>query len=447
MKLNEIQKKYLLNRTEVLLYVANKEETKAIKEKLTLMNVFINIDLVVGEQTVLFFKYHNYHVALLVGESIGGRACYNVISKVGKEFPNLQYVVNIGCCAKTLKKAGNQVIFAERVFDADLRKEEKDGTKYSISENKHTLLSNRINTNCEKLFGKDYKLIFGPIVASAAVVKSIKLKKRYYKTYPYAKAIEMEGIAISDYAIGRGIEWILIKGVSDNGVRKNGSEGQYNATANAFSVFMRLLEHSMLDLQRMKVFVGGAVKDVDDSTALNIEDNCAALGNTLFKNDCKIINGLGAIVGNSLVAAAYVYRKNEDEVPFSSLIDLYPFPRTQDKNRKMNALSLYEKNRNVMINQCVVSLFIYGRDRKSDEYNGLANESDKAGAIGIPRIVVPTKAFLSQKLYQIIKDNFYDGIKDKEYITLFDSLEDKPFNKQIEIVVSLLKQLDDVLYK
>lgn len=444
--------KYYYKRTEIFLFIANEEELKAFNTFIESHNIIISSTITINKYQVKLFRYNNYHIAMTCPMSTGGRGASDVLHNVANEFPNLQYVVNIGCCATTSRKVKNEVVFADKVFDADLRKEKKNGTEYAIGENKHSTLSNRIKLNIELLSGKDYSLVLEPMISSSAVIKNKITKKQYVKAYPYASGIEMEGLAISDYALMRNIEWMVIKGTSDNGIRKKGGHNQKKATINAFDVFFKILNNKLLPLERVKVFVSGAVEsDLEKNNHdlyLEVETNSYLLGESLLKNNYKIINGLGYGVGFGLVSSAYSYHRNDTSDPFSTFMEVFPFPRTKDVKKKESVRAFYQENRNNMINQCLLSLFVYGRNTDVNQYNGMIDEFNIAGGYYLPRIVLPTEGFISNRLYETAMDSLPKDIGDSLVVEIYRSIGNNKnnFSEQIKIAILLLGSLDNMFY-
>lgn len=439
-----MQQKYILRRTEILILLANIDEFDGFIKCLDHYKVTNRVVVQINNFEIYAFKYNSYHICYFLVDGTGPRSAINALRTVADNFPNLNCVVNIGCCASTKLKVSKEVIFADRVFDADAKKIKNKVNQFAIAENKHQTFSNIIKSRI-KDYKSNYLINYAPLISSSGLIKDKDTKKLYVKAYPYAAGIEMEGVAVSDYALLRGLEWIVIKGTSDNGVNKKGNAGQTEAAYNASDLFFHILDVEALSRTRAKVFIGGAIsKNANTKISREVESNCYNLASCLLKNNYKIINGLGQIVGTSLVSAVYSHKRDTDCDSFDSYMEIFPFPRVVDKKRKATVQQFYEMNRRNMIKQCVFSLFVYGRNTKDGEQNGLEDEFNIAGSFLEPRIVIPQAKYLSKKLFTTVLDTKFEGIKSKEYCDLYMTLIYKEsFDIKIKKVIQLLDILDN----
>ncbi len=444
MEINAYKLTYLFKRTEILIYLANNVEQNAFfdyfKEYSKRKIISINVDNTI----VNFIKYGNYHLAVVLGNEVGSISAINVIEPIYKYFPNLLYIVNIGCCASMMDNINidgkQEVIFATTIFDADLRKELDNGIKeYKHTRNNSNCLTNIIKNADLDLNLNNTKLTIGPIISSSAIVSSSSYKNNLYNNFPYAEALEMEGNAIATLSITKKIDWVILKGVSDNAKNKIGNNGQYTATQYASYVFFALLSKNILPLKRMPIFIGGALADTNTSENANIIN----LANALFKNNYKIINGYGLNVGNALISAAYRYTTFIDKVDIDSLIQIYPFPYTLSDNELIK--QSYNANRDLMIDKSLISLFIYGRNTKENEYNGLSDEYYISASHNLINLVIPSKGYYSEKLYQK-RSATIEAINNSKFKKIYDSLGKDNYDVKINKIIQLLKIIDDTFY-
>lgn len=444
MKINAYKLTYLFKRTEILIYLANNVEQKAFFAYFSKISKSPIIRINVDNTIISFAKYKNYHLAVVLGNEVGSISAINVIEPIYKYFPNLLYIVNIGCCASMMDEINadhkQEVIFATTIFDADLRKELDDGIKeYKHTTNNSNCLTNIIKNADLGLNLKNTKLTIGPIISSSAIVSSSSYKKNLYNNFPYAEALEMEGNAIATLSITKKIDWIILKGVSDNAKNKDGNKGQYTATQYASYVFFKLLVKNILPLKRMPVFIGGALADTNTSENANIIN----LANALFKNNYKIINGYGLNVGNALISAAYKYRTFVDRVDIDSLIQIYPFPYTLSDDELIK--QSYKANRDLMIDKSLISLFIYGRDTDENDYNGLSDEYYVSASHNLINLVIPSKGYYSSQLYDK-RAATIEAINNSKFKKIYDNLGKDNYDTKINKIIQLLKIIDDTFY-
>lgn len=443
-----MQRNYILRRTEILVLIANDKEYEGFVECLRENNVQNEVKFIFQDFEIYAFKRNKYHICYVYINGTGPSNTTRTLELVANYFTNLKYIVNVGCCASACSSVKEEVIFADRMFDADARKEKGGKTKYAIFENKHYKFSNVIRTKLNNLKNRPYAIKYEPLIASSAVVKDAKTKKKYFDAYPYAAGIEMEGIAISNYALSRGIEWLVIKGTSDNGITKRGSKGQKKASKRSTDVFLKILDSNAFERTRTKLFVGGAVSEkAGFKERQKVEKCCYKLASELLKENYKIISGLGRVVGTSMVSAVYAFKRDCGCETFDDYMEIFPFPRIVDKRKKSTVQQFYSMNRLNMIEQCVFSLFVFGRNTKNGEQNGLLEEFNIAGSLFIPRIAIPSEKYFSKFLYKTILATDNVGIKSDNYCKNYKILADaNDFESKIKIAINLLEVLDDYYY-
>jgi nucleoside phosphorylase len=100
------------------------------------------------------------------------------------------------------------------------------------------LLSRLQATTIEPL---PYQVHFGQMVSSATLVDSPEYRTKIKYLVPHAIGGDMEGAAIYAAAATNGIEWIVVKGISDQGQDKSYAP-QPRAAANAADFVVRTLQ-------------------------------------------------------------------------------------------------------------------------------------------------------------------------------------------------------------
>ena len=443
--IENVRKNYILKRTEILILIVNKNELRGFKTKLNDCGVKEGEPIRINDTEVHPFIANGYHVCyfLLPGKS-GPTEVWKAFDAVADEFPNLKYIANIGCCATTEEEVRDVVLIAERVFDADSRKEEKKAI-YTGPSREHYSSGNYLKEAAYEIKEEakaKYDVDYCGIISSSAVVKNGELKSKYISAYPSGEGIEMEGIALSNYAFSRKIEWLMIKGTSDNCTDKEGGKGQDKATYNASDVFFELLKKTVLQKMRPTVFIGGAFSSISKKKCFEVEDNSEYLGTELLKNDYKLITGLGLIVGTNILAAAYRYCNGLKNNNYEEYIETFPFPRTINGQKKELLMPIYNSNRQHMMEKSVISMFIYGRKYKEGKYNGLINEFNDAYSENLLRFVIPTKKTCSDHLFDLLKENHFDGMNgiiDDDYKKINTNTQ---FKDAVAIVLKNIDRID-----
>lgn len=445
------RKDYIYRTIDIVIYIANEREYKGFQKKLRDLNINNVFEVKIGNYHVHIFKYDGYHFCYFLATKIGPEAATNALNEVAKEFTNVQYIVNLGCCATTDSDIGEEkcVIVADRIFDADLRRETKDGTQYSGGEKKHYKITNIFKNVLSKIDDLGFKVKYKPLIASSAFISEEDSKSKVVKAYPYAAGLEMEGVAISNYALSREIEWIVIKGISDNALSTgDDEEKQIEATICATDLFFKIINSQSLERKRVNVFVSGALhRNKKYKNIREIEENCIYLGSQLLSNNYKIVNGLGHAIGNSLVSSVYFYNRDKEAGNFTDFISIYPFPRRIGLSKEAVS-GFYALNRCRMLDQSVIAIFIYGKNTKGQTQNGMHDEFTLAESKNIHRIVIPQDDFYSRTLYKLLSENKFDGIDNDTYLKMSSLLSvGVNFKESVNIVIRMLSYLDDIYYE
>ena len=449
--IDSLREKYILKRTEIIVLIVNEKELDGFRLKLEKANVKEGKAIRINDTEVHPFIANGYHICyyLLPGKN-GPAEAWKSFSIIADEFPNLKYIVNIGCCATVENKVENIVLVAERIFDADARKEEKDGPFYTRDSNRHYSSGNYLKEAVYSIKNEtnlEYKVDYSGIISSSALIRNKEAKAKYTSAYPSGGGIEMEGTALSDYALSRNIEWLMIKGTSDNGINKRGRKGQDIAAYNATDVFLRLLsKETVLPKMRPSVFIGGAFSSISKKKCFEVEENSEFLGTELLNNNYKLITGLGLIVGTNVLASAYSFCNGPKNDNYEEFIETFPFPRTINKKKKERLMPLYVGNRQHMMKKSIISIFIYGRKYKSGRYNGLKDEFDYASSEKLLRFVIPTKKTCSNYLFELLKQNSFDGISgiiDNDYKNINTST---PFKDAVAMVLKNIDKIDHFFF-
>ena len=433
---------YILKRTEILIAIVNEDETKGFLKFIGEQNFQIGKPFTIDRIDVTPMIVHGYHICFFSVYKVGSVSMITALGRIAESFKNLKYIVNIGCCASKEKQVKDIVICAKKIFDADTRKEDIK-TKYYGIVNEHLYADNSIETFVNGFKEQGCQYLYKPIISSSAIVKNKVLKKKYLKTYPVAVGIEMEGFGLSSYALSKKVEWMLIKGTSDNGVKKNGGEGQEKATILACKLFFGLLEHNKLEKARPSIFISGAVApgyEFDHEYEYKqIEKESFLLGKTLLEKNYKIINGLGLCVGTSLLASAYDYCLKQCGLEINDVIETLPFPRMIDKPCN----DLYRINRKKLIEKSLISIFVFGDNNKKGKENGMHDEYEGAISCYLPRFVIPYLGYYSEELS---KKHLYSEMEEivKKECKKINVAND--FETNLSIVLDAIEIMDKTYY-
>lgn len=371
------------------------------------LNYIEPVNLHMGEDCV--YEYKDTHSQVFVLGKIGqypvaltkvlepGTYAQNSISNMIHEsltdWP-VKYVFMIGICATTDEKdfpIGSVVISKEIIA--------YERVKYDVM-NKNMLIKRHIVENIidrsprfypgsslKSLdsfiadFKPNYKIKVGAILSGEKLVNSKKKLAILKQMYPNAIALEMEGAGMASALNSIDVnDWVLIKGASDNAYRKSGSDKQpetmrnvmnlvkyYFSKENLFAPGVKVL--SRQELISKNVLISGSFPAGIENHDV-VEDFSFKLASSLVKNGYKIITGYGQTVGAATVAGAYqqacFMRKNVDDV-----LDNFPFPRVSSNQIKGYLTAIKQENRNEMIKQASIAIFIYGQKKLMENLSSL----------------------------------------------------------------------------
>lgn len=146
-----------------------------------------------------------------------------------------KFAIMLGICASLNSKVSiGDVIIANPIVSYDSKKEFNSQVIYRGQRFYPYLLINRFDNISLQKF-KNFRVFKGEVLSGETLVNSDQFKKNIMDAFPEIMALEMEGIGFSSICVKNNVQWILIKGVSDNGVNKK-DEFQQTAAENSYLV-------------------------------------------------------------------------------------------------------------------------------------------------------------------------------------------------------------------
>ena len=424
------------------------------------------------QQEFVLGKLGKYNVALtkvLEPGTTGQHSIGNMIHESLFEWP-VKYVFMIGICATADEKKYplGTVIISKEIIAYERVKYEM------ISKNllfKRYLVENTIDRaprfypglNLKQIdtfitdFKSDYQVKTGVIMSGEKLMSSKNKLKQLKALYPNAIALEMEGSGFASALHSIDIhDWVVIKGVSDNAMRKKGDDHQEKSMRNVMSFCENYFDKEGIFARGVKVLsrqeqiannvlISGSL-DPNHPLQEEVEDFSFRLSQALVKNNYKIISGYGLTVGSAVVAGAYQkacdMHKNLDEV-----LDTFPFPRVSTPQIKRYIESIKDENRVAMINETSSAIFIYGQkvDKDGNEVraDGVWDEFVKASKKNRLCIPVGKTGFIAQEIWQHMNEDFDTFFPDAsvEFKRLFQRLNDGNIDTEetIKNVLAILK--------
>ncbi|MFI3168132.1 MAG: hypothetical protein R3Y32_08475 [Bacillota bacterium] len=263
-----------------------------------------------GERNIQFYigKFGGQNVVLFKSPHIGvgNHLSMDIVLRYALEKFSVSSVFNIGICCGIKSSSGDVLagVNEQKIGDINVSlsvinyEPERQGVErvsravHFLPNDMYTAFSNYYSSR-----GAKYNVFFGDILSGAKLLDNIKKRDDYKNLYPEAIALEMEGASVAAICQFKKIEWLIIKGVSDYGMKKadNKEENTKLAMANVIHYVKQVFRGKMFDdqnelisynFEKLEYFVGTA--------------NLNKLEKNLSKNKCVCISGDGGIGKTSL---------------------------------------------------------------------------------------------------------------------------------------------------
>lgn len=278
-----------------------------------------------------------------------------------------------------------------------------------------------LNIFTEEVSSETYQVKKGQYICGEKVLNNKKVKARLQKLYPGAVALDMESYSLA--LLANNIPYVVIKGASDFGVKKQGSKGQSATMKCVISYVCDCLEAALkIGLIKkykpsLRIFISGCTEKKDASYSLFI----TKLAKKAYEHRYVIINGYGKGIGEHLILATreYAYLCSADH---SNFLKIYPFPI----NNRLVSPEMYRNfatsNRNEMTSSSEISLFLFGDKNGEDEAAGVQDEYQCS--LSAHNIIVPVGATCGEaaKIYQNYK-SIIDIYQNPDLKSKYDKLK------------------------
>ena len=385
------------------------------------------------------------NVCLVKTPEIGNmtqRGALFTISQLLKEVrPNNILMLGV-CCgmepsASFVKNKKTCIYVANSITYYEYAKISEDYVVRSIVERPSKLLG--IFT--EEVDSETYHVKKGQYICGEKVLNNKKVKAGLQKLYPGAVALDMESYSLA--LLANNIPYVVIKGASDFGVRKQGSERQRATMECVITYVCDCLEAALkVNLIKknkpcLRIFISGCTEKTD----ANYSSFINKLAKKAYELGYVIINGYGKGIGEHLILATreYAYVNSADHC---NLLKVYPFPI----NNSLVSPEMYKNfaasNRNVMTSSSEISMFLFGDKNGKDEAEGVQDEYQCS--LSAHNIIVPVGATSGEaaKIYHDYK-SIIDIYQNPNLETSYHKLKgpiDFSNDKDVEIYITYIFQ-------
>lgn len=441
-KIDDTQLAYVRQEINHFVLVANNNETKALMQYLRpIKNIFNNYfnDKILLYESESVQRYYigiieeTLVVATILSEMGGIKT--NAATLVTAEAIRLfepRFATIVGICASMNAKVKiGDVVIANPIISYDSKKETENRKIYRGQRFYPYKLINRFDYAQLSSFNS-FHVHKGEVASGETLANSKSFREELTKDFPETLALDMEGIGFATACVKMNVDWLFVKGVSDDGFNKTDAY-QKTAAANAFEV-VQLLYKTNLNPKLLKpspsrsssIFISGAL--YWDEKNNQEAENCLfarVLSKKILGNGFRIVTALGNTIGDEILAATYEHLFSEtngtDALLQNSISNQYlmtiPFPyEILCKGTINDTSSRYVGlQRRTLIGECSIAIFIFGNKKEevqSDvpykESNGMIEEFKIAQKMGCLVVPVGATGYAAHSLYKNCDNSFAD---------------------------------------
>lgn len=197
--------------------------------------------------------------------------------------------------------------------------------------------------------------------------------------------------------------------------------------------------NTLVDRYRRKtIFISGSAYCYPGYSHENAQKFIHKLSFELSNNGYHIVNGYGKGVGEFILngVAEFCLTQNSK---INDFLTLMPFPQNSSLGIDLN--NLYKKNREQMIENCGIAIFIFGNKEKENIASGVMDEYEISKKHGLVCLPIEHTGGASKKIY----DNIIKEISDSNIINAINMANeqcDDDIDKFVKNIVNAVKMLN-----
>ncbi|WP_214803710.1 SIR2 family protein [Exiguobacterium sp. ERU656] len=218
-----------------------------------------------------------------------------------------------------------------------------------------------------------------------------------------------------------------------------------------YSEITEILEKVYKRYKRKTIFISGSAVEYSPFNFETGKYFLHQLSKQLVRNDFKLVSGFGLGVGSYVINGVADYISTNKKSRLQNHLNILPFP--QDTSGDLDLKEVWETNRNEMISDCGMALFLFGNKNNKDNTevilaDGLEDEYRIAKTnelITIPIKITGYKTSeLSRKYDEEINSQFNENVlriyKEINEST-YDVLDEKNIDEIVQKIVSLVIEI------
>lgn len=269
--------------------------------------------------------------------------------------------------------------------------------------------------NLESILGK-VNILLGDNKREHYCIQKQVLEKEFKTEEEYAYAKIKQDLKIKDL-LRYGIDTVLV---------------------DDYSELPKLISKIEEEYLKNTIFISGSISDYNENwSEEKVNQFCYNLSRSLVSRNYKIISGFGLGVGSSVINGALdeIYKTKYRHV--SEHLGLFPFPQHDDGEKSI--AERWTDNRNQMISEAGVCIFIFGNKKVNGEVvsaSGMMEEFRIAKERGKIIIPIGSTGFAAKEIFDEMKGSGnYSYLND--YWDILETEEDS--EKVFSVIHSIIK--------
>lgn len=213
--------------------------------------------------------------------------------------------------------------------------------------------------------------------------------------------------------------------------------GIFTYLVNKYDEITEILSTLVDRFRRKTIFISGSAYSYSAYSQETGANFIHKLSFELSKNGYHIVNGYGKGVGEFILNGVADYCLTHKS-KINDFLTLMPFP--QNSSLDIDLDKLYKENREQMIENCGIAIFLFGNKEAEDIASGVMDEYELSKEHGLVCLPIKYTGGAAKEIYDKINQEFLD-----ENIMNAIHLANKECNKDIEMSVNNIIQAVKIL--
>lgn len=215
--------------------------------------------------------------------------------------------------------------------------------------------------------------------------------------------------------------------------------GIFTYLVNRYDEITELLSTLVDRFRRKTIFISGSAHNYLDYSHETAQNFIHKLSFELSKNGYRIVNGYGKGVGEFILNGVADFCLTH-KAKINDFLTFMPFP--QNSSLGIDLDQLYKENREQMIENCGIAIFLFGNKEAEDIASGVMDEYELSKEHGLVCLPIERTGGAAKKIY----DKITQEILDKNTISAIEQAN-KQCDGDIDISVKNIVQAVKILNK